>query len=85
MGFTTKTSNPFNIKQEVSMPPMDYVSEEAVGFRLDHQELTMDYNFYFKSKFLGSQQSEVWPQENLLLVHRIDAFPLRKKTWYGDD
>ena len=61
------------VSEMAAVPTIDRVSEKVVGFRLDHQGLTTDYSFYSESAFLGSVQTELWKEDNLLLVHRIGA------------
>ncbi len=68
-------------EQKILIPTIDRVSEKVVGFRLDHQGLIMDYYFYSESELLGSLQTELWKEDNLLLVHHIGASTIGVK--YG--
>ncbi|GIU51190.1 hypothetical protein TUM4438_39950 [Shewanella sairae] len=55
------------------MPTVERVSEDVVGYDLDHKGLIMNYRFYSKLEFLGSVKTELWNEDNLLLVHHIEA------------
>ncbi|MCS6137044.1 hypothetical protein G3496_19270 [Shewanella baltica] len=60
-------------KPKISIPTIDRVSEEIQGYRLDHQGPTIHYRFFSNSKCIGSVKTELWKEDNLLLVHDIRA------------
>ena len=60
-------------KPKISIPTIDRVSEEIQGYLPDYQGPTINYRFFSNSKFIGSVKTELWKEDNLLLVHDIRA------------
>lgn len=75
------TNNKCIANLQVLIPMVDRVSEEVVVERLAHQGLTKNYKFYSKDKYIGSIQTELWKEANLLLIHSIGASAIGLK--YG--
>lgn len=55
------------------MPVIDRVSEELQLYNPEHQGPAPDYRFYANSIYIGSVSTELWKEDNLLLVHDIRA------------
>lgn len=65
--------NFFRRKPQIPIPVIDRVNQKAEGYLLDHQGPTINYRFFSNSKYIGSVTTELWKEENLLLVHDIST------------
>lgn len=65
--------NFFRRKPQIPIPAIDKVSEELQLYNPQHQGPVTDYRFYANSIYIGSVRTELWKEDNLLLVHDIRA------------
>ena len=63
----------FRRTPQIPMPFIDRVSEELQLYNPEHQGPVTDYRFYANSIYIGSVSTELWKEDNLLLVHDIRA------------
>jgi hypothetical protein len=67
-------------KSKILIPAIDSVSEEVQLCHLEHQGLITHYSFFYHSELIGSVTTELWKEDNLLLVHDIRASAIGVKN-----
>jgi len=68
-------------KPKILIPAIDRVSEEIQGYLADYQGPTINYRFFSNSKYIGSIATELWKEDNLLLVHHIASSTTGIENW----
>ncbi|KKJ75211.1 hypothetical protein WH95_19520 [Kiloniella litopenaei] len=64
----------------IHVPEIDGVKEEIAQGRPEYEGLMQKYQFFSKGEFIGSLETELWSENKLLLVHRIDSkIPYQKQ------
>ena len=66
-------------KKAVSQPVIVNVTIESDNFRLPHQGKTNVYKFYSATTYIGFIETELWKENNLVLVHNIESSKIKQK------